>query len=1538
MNRLFSPSFLIFVSAMLTVISSANAVPLNLAREPLFVGSNVAPLNMLVLGRDHKLYYEAYNDASDLNGDGIIDVGYQGYQGYQGDPTRNIDYYGYFNSYACYDYDGASLRFIPIYVKSAAEIAAKDKTCHNVAGGWSGDFLNYITTARMDALRKVLYGGYRSTDTGSLTILQRTHIPHDAHAWGKEFSDTSGYDIRHYTALNTPASGTRHLFANVSLSEAGPPLMRILNDSTHRVWEWLSKERPVADTTCIRGINGPTVSCSSGSSVITNYELRIESCKSGVATVKANGSAGVTLSDTNCQNYGSSYKPTGVLHEFGENNSMYFGLMSGTYAKNLEGGVLRKKVSSFTDEINPADGTFTSMVGIVKTIDRLHTVGFDYSSKAYNCGWITTRSIINGECNMWGNPIAEMMYESLRYFSGKAAPTTDFNIGSTGNSDAVLGLPLPAWNDPYSGNDAALYCAKPFQMIISDINPSFDSDKVPGSYFNPGFTGDINGLNASTLADTITAYEGDVAGMKYIGQSAASTDGTPSPKNVLSLGSIRGLAPEEPTKQGSYYSASVAYHGLTHDISSAQGNQNLQTFSVALASPLPHIKIPSGTGNVVTIVPFAKSVGGSGISAAQGAFQPTNQIVDFYVESLTATSGSFLINYEDVEQGADHDMDAIARYTYALNSDGTITVNVDSVYAAGGIDQHLGYIISGTTADGIYLEVKDQGGANVVYFLDTPASRVNPSAARGTSLLTLNATRTFTPSLSPAADLLKGPLWYAAKWGGFTDSKEGGNANQKPDGKEWDANEDGDPDNYFLVTNALDLSNQLRRTFREIIARNGSSASVAVNSVSLRTGTLVFQALFNSDDWSGQLKAFNLTEDGEIGTIEWLGEEKLAAQLSSSGGHAFNRKVITMNTSNGKGIPFTWPRNYTSPLAEEFSIDQINGLLQGVVTDQQNHGRDLVNYLRGEQLQEQGHSASIRDFRPRDTVLGDIVNSDPVYIRPPAFFFPDAWPSGSPENQISVRQKYSEFRSALKTRKPLLVFGGNDGMLHFFNANHSEDDSNAGKEVLAYVPGKIYNHLYELADPSYSHRYFVDGKLAYSDAFFSRQNEWRTALIGTLGAGGQGLYALDVTDPEGTYDVDVKFDESSADNLSLWEFTDADDADLGYNLGRPAIGRLANGKWVAIFGNGYNNTELDDHVSTTGNAVLYVVDIETKAIIKKLDTKQGTAQDPLGQNRPNGLSTPVLIDIQSDSIVEYVYAGDLFGNLWKFDLTSISDSGWGFSYGSLPAPEPLFVAKDALGNRLPITTRPQVSRHSLLRTGNNFMVFFGTGKYIEVSDNLAADQNTQSFFGVWDDGTNTAARSNMLGQSITFEDEVAGYVYRVTTDYEARWTDEVNPNTGLVTVPRHRGWYLDLLNTSNRNTNNFGERQVSDPILRNDRLIFTTLIPSTDPCDYGGSSWIMELDPKNGGALDFTPFDVNDDGLFTLADMIDTDGDGVGDKYPSAIGTGDAGGFAYQPVILDDSDQRERKLSSMSSGSIRVIEENPLQKTKTRNYWREVNP
>ena len=1500
---------------------------ISVAQAPLYLGQIVPPLTMLVMGRDHTLYYEAYNDATDLTGDGVPDIGYK---------PDEIDYLGLFDSFKCYSYDSVSSRFTP----ESVTINKKCTGTHN--DKWSGDFLNYLTTSRIDALRVVLYGGTRHVDTSTQTILGRAYIPQDAHSWGKEYTSIAvdGYDIRDYTPYNLPPLGDRHLFASTSELNNDPniPRLRVLLNQSHRIWEWVSIERPVAGNRLEHGGTGPIVAP-------INFTVRVEVCKVG-------------LLESNCKYYPDGvYKPTGLLHDFGENDSMLFGLLSGSYQHNLSGGVLRSNMGSITGEIDADTGQFLGGSGVIANINRLATVGFG-GSHEYNvdCGWITTRAINQGECRMWGNPIAEMLYETTRYFAGKSAATPAF--ATTGGDDDALGLTAPAWQDPF---EMGHYCSAAATLVISGVNPSYDTDQLPGTAFG-SFTGDLPGLNVSALADKIWEMEYGTPGFHFIGQTTDANDGAPTAKEVSSF-NIRGLAPEEPTKMGGYYSASITRYGLINDIrDDLPTEQNISTFIVGLSSTLPRIEFPVGDG-MVSIIPYAKSVSGSSISALKEDFQPTNTIVDYYIEEMANFPGMsvdasvngglpyglFRVNFEDVEQGADHDMDAIVRYEIKANADNTVTVELRSEYAAGSIEQHMGYLISGTTDDGLYLEVRDCDTANpsgndpsrhidatncsgdnpsygagmsrgTRYYLNTPNwGTLRPDNTTGADLapvlpgecdsstpptqctygLPLRSARVFTPSAAPAATLLDSPLYYAAKYGKVSN----------PLTEEWDTTGDGRPDNYFLVTNPALLRDQLATALNQILDTVGSSASISTNSTRLDSDSFIYQARFDSLDWSGQLLAYKINMNGSVGGIEWEASELIPAHGS--------RSIYTYDGSDG--LPFN-TANFNNLSAEQ-RADLISV--------------DILNYLRGDQSNE-------GVLRTRNTLLGDIVNSDPWFVGRASYGY-GILPGIEGE-------EYTNFinSSAIIDRTPMLYVGANDGMLHAFHAGKLEDGG--GVEQFAYVPKSIYSNLASLADPNYTHKYFVDGAPRASDVYIDVGNggpEWRTILVGSVGAGGRGIYALDVTDPD-NFDQDNVLWEYSYDaaDCALASPIDPDRCEVGELIGQPSIVRLNNGRWGVVFGNGYN--------SDSRSASLFIIDAETGDLIRRYRTVSSNEESGLlagltpttiatryDANYSNGMATPIVIDYDGDRIADRIYAGDLYGNLWRVDIrdndvaNTDDSSDWVFPWTTTHAgsggpagrtiPQPLFTAVDRDGLVQPITGKPQVGR-----TDGGYMVFFGTGKYFSNDDNIIpADPQVQSFYGIKDLDVRVTGRDSdtLLKQEITHEFHETFYDSEGTGH---PWDVRVVSDHLMGT---ESGWFLDLIPPPH--ITGEGERVVSMPLLWRDRIIFVTLIPDPDPCAYGGTGWIMEIDPKTGGRLGFTVFDLNRDGAFNEDEYVQIGVDDEGNPIMVPVsGVRSKEGIIKTPGVIS-ADGVAYKYTSGSTGVIEVIE-NAGETGRGRQSWQQL--
>ncbi|MGB5259333.1 MAG: PilC/PilY family type IV pilus protein [Gammaproteobacteria bacterium] len=669
----------------------------------------------------------------------------------------------------------------------------------------------------------------------------------------------------------------------------------------------------------------------------------------------------------------------------------------------------------------------------------------------------------------------------------------------------------------------------------------------------------------------------------------------------------------------------------------------------------------------------------------------------------------------------------------------------------------------------------------------------------------------------------------------------------------------------------------LQNAIKDVQSRTGSASSVALNSGVINTNTKIYQARFVDSDWHGELLSIGV--DPATGVPDTANAINVAGNIQAHG----SRVMFTHDGS--QGVLFDWTGVGTALNATQQTL-----LNTDAAGNTDTLGMARVGWLRGDSSGEQQNGGI---FRSRTNgVLGDIINSAPVFVGVPNARYPDYFPgAGAPEN-LPTSEHYSTFKYNNASRLPMVYSGTNGGTVNGFDA----DFTATAPEKLAYVPSRVFNNLSKLPDPSYVHRYFVDGSPTAVDAFFAGDSSWHTVLAGGLNRGGQGIYALDITDPSS-----FAATAASAQNTVLWEFTDADDPDLGYTYSQPAIVRLHNGQWAAVFGNGYNNRDNDGNQSSTGDAVLFIVDIETGSLIKKLSTDYGTT------STPNGLATPAVIDFDGNFVADYVYAGDLEGNMWKFDITDPDPANWDVGRNG-GVPEPLYVARDASNNRQPITVRPDIGRGPY---GLDIMVYFGTGQYLQTSD--LSDTSSQSFYGILDTGSNFTGRGSLGAQSVVYQGAVNGIPVRVTSDNA----------TGT------RGWYMDLPDS--------GERSVANPILRAGRIIFVTTVPSSDPCLSGGNSWLMELNALNGKRLDIPPFDLNGDGLFSLLDYVqvnfDVNGDGTVDSSDVLPPSGK--GFSTllpTPGILT-SVNTEYKYTPTSSGSLEMTTENPGQFALGRQSW-----
>jgi len=1584
---------------------------------PPFIARQGPPLVTIVLGRDHKLYYEAYNDASDLNDDGVLDVGYK----------HTIKYYGYFDSNQCYTYDGT--QFNPSGVTS-------DMYCGG--GEWSGNFLNWLSMSRADVLRKVLYGGHRSTDTATETVLEGVYIPQDAHSWGKEYAES---DTAQLTPYSAPTSG-RHLFCVTSTALDAPHRIRVSLNNSNRIWEWASKERTV---------------CDDSQTINDEYMVRVKVC----ATAPAENTDEYRL----CKLYPSKvYKPVGILQRYGTGDGvtkvcsktfkpcanqddcdaadgdcidltkMYFALVTGSYARNLSGGVLRKTMRNMSDEIDPVDGTFTGAYtntdgAIIPTLETLKTVGFRYSDYTYegtyDCGWIQDRPITEGECRMWGNPIAEMMYEALRYLADRTTP--EFGQSSP---DTGLNLAAPTWDQPF---EKYPWCSKPSMLVISDVKTSYDSDQLPGSAFASFSGDDLGGLDVTDRANAIGANEGIGTTKVFIGQSGTTpTDNVCSAKDVSGLGEIRGQCPEEPIKEGSYYAAAVAHYGKTEFknllmVDAVEEDDKIYyppvtTYGVALSSPIPDIKIKVGS-DTVTLIPAGKLVSGcdsdsvykvwpycgqrdrtgdfaeysgrcdldyydasaaapftdrglviSNCMSDPAAYCMSSQIVDFYVDGeITPTHGKFRINFEDAEQGADHDMDAIVMYEYTVINSNTVRISLDSSsveYPAGCVDQVMGFFISGTGSadtDGLYLPVKSD---------HTPDAEDNwTPAAVAAVKKTWSKEFTISPG-GETATLLKDPLWYAAKYGGFNDIDGSG---YPDDPKEWDRDGNTVPDTYFLVHNPLELEDELNKALGEILKRISAGTAVSVLSTSAGGEGSLFQAYFNPSvfdegrevTWVGYLNALwvdqygNLREDNGNQRLV-LTEDKIIEFDLVDGETVVRKYSDTDGDGQRDGLPSTYPLSDLQPLWEGGealagrtpSTRRISTLINGswsknnFVTGNRTALRpllnaanddeagDIIEFIRGVPVVPDSPNPNT-EYRDREIdgetwKLGDIVYSTPTVVGRPS------------ENYHLVYgdTTYLKFVREHKDRETFIYVGANDGMLHAFSAGtyHEGDDSSTdppiiekgwydgdfGTEDWAYIPYNLLPHLKWLAEPGYCHVYYVDLKAKVVDARIFTPDEtthfngWGTVLIAGMRLGGKEItadgqpfrsayFAIDITDPR---NPDL-----------LWEIT-ADE--LGFTTSYPAVFRVGTAKpfdpgarqgdWYVIFGSG--PTTFEGEGAATSH--VYIRNLASGGAVRTFDIEEGGGVNPI---YPVFMASPITIDLDLDYQVDVAYIGASYKDLsdsskWKGKIFRIeidedtTEASWNLS----PSP---FVTFDQ-----PITVAPIAA----LDPFNRLWLFWGTGRFFSTEDKV--DANVQRLYGVWDrpqETTKVTVDVSSSGDPTALNDVTnikvyeGGYMDTDTTPGQdttfSSYLALKRGEYGAETTPKY-GWYLNMTDPIALD----GERAINTATVLGNIVLFPTFKPEADICEFGGNSYLYALYYETGTAY-WKP-------VIGLHGTEGIDVSGWKSKILKKIGLGS--GMPTSVVIHAGSEEGVRGMIQLGTGVVKVIDIDPASSPQSKViFWRE---
>jgi type IV pilus assembly protein PilY1 len=637
-----------------------------------------------------------------------------------------------------------------------------------------------------------------------------------------------------------------------------------------------------------------------------------------------------------------------------------------------------------------------------------------------------------------------------------------------------------------------------------------------------------------------------------------------------------------------------------------------------------------------------------------------------------------------------------------------------------------------------------------------------------------------------AADALRVDLWHAAINGRGT---------------------------FTPASNAEALSKAFKTILSEIKEpKDPPLTSIAADSSKFRTGQFFYRGSYDRKSWTGDVLASRVQDDGTLRQA-WSAKSQLDRRVEGDG---FNTRTVLSSSAAG-GIPFRW-----SNLS-----DAQKGALQGAPFAREmdsSAGQTALNFLRGQRAAE-GTSSGGETWRVRASVLGDIVGST-------------IWYAGRP-NDGFLSRGYAQFSANNASRPAMLYVGANDGMLHAFNAT-------TGVETFAYVPQGLYGTtaaslLRSYTRSGYTHRYLVDGSPFVGDVYLgsasdaaspdtSNVDRWRSLLVGTLGAGGKGYFVLDVTDPAGV-------SEANAGSVVLIDTSAGTDPDIGHQFQQPTVGgaprrakqfvRLNNDRPALILGNGYN--------SSNEKAVLLVQYLDGDRSLVKLYT---SSTESAGDG--NGLSAPQMVDRNGDGKVDYVYAGDLKGRLWKFDLSSSEQRAWKATTGHTPegstTTDDQHLFQTDAGQ--PITAAPTVVAHPR----GVFMVVFGTGRTFAADDWQTT--TSQALYGVWDNSTGTVLKSNLVERNIT---------------QEGRPPQRFIPPAGVAFggTDGKMGWFMALPQS--------GERLVyPSEALDGSTVLFNTLVPGvatdTVSCTEGKSDtgWVMVLDLFGGGSVGTNVFGSTD--------------------------------------------------------------------------------
>ena len=650
---------------------------------------------------------------------------------------------------------------------------------------------------------------------------------------------------------------------------------------------------------------------------------------------------------------------------------------------------------------------------------------------------------------------------------------------------------------------------------------------------------------------------------------------------------------------------------------------------------------------------------------------------------------------------------------------------------------------------------------------------------------------------------------------------------------------------YYQASDQSTLSTALSAALSDINSKAGSGGAAATSSSTLQAGTRFYQTLYDPTDWHGTIKAFTLSSTGTVDTTSTP---------------FWNTDTTIVPNGTGTARPTettfsTWKTDTNAAVALDFT--KLSTAQQAAIT------ATLPTGVSGAQLVNWAAGVTNASLRTRTRLLGDIVNSPLVVARP----------TDQTASDLVGDTTYTTYLSTKSASMDAnILVNGNDGFLSVINPTN-------GKRRYAYMPSTALTSLATLASSSYgtgSHKFTADGPIGVYDTQLTAKGNWQTVAFAGAGAGAKAYYALQL------------FNNGVNSITPLWEVRAPDSgtndfSDLGYAYSKPVVARMADGTGVVIIGNGYG--------SSTGVAALYVLNVATGALIKKI-VLSGTA------GTDNGLSS-VAIRVNASNVVQSAYAGDLKGRMWKFDLSDSSPSNWKVAYSGSP-----FFTASTDGTR-PITVQPLILDHP----NGGKLVYFGTGKFSETSDKTTTAQ--EDFYAIWDadTGTGNIAESQLQAQTITGSYVANGNEYITSSQNSVDWTSK-------------KGWYMPLATSGTF----LGERVIYPAQTSRGRILFTTAaVNSSDPCESTGTGRLLELDAETGKRLNYAILDTTGDGLVDSNDA-------------SSSGVVFGGGVPYLAAIVQNvATSTDAKIGIDSSGALTQLREKGGESgTSMRIMWRQI--